>query len=163
MRQPRTTVVTGNLAAPRHPAAEDARLHRTEHPRAAPCMEGPEPGPHGLVLYWRANPTPSMTRAQELRPRTGYLIGNDAIPWALYRDDLAVMLHSRLPTLIYIGPGDRASMVDQPGTVLADFARPATARLGTDLGRQPAELLNALGVRASQIHHAAGSIGVQGS
>lgn len=110
-----------------------------------------ERGSHGFVLYWRADMAPLMTAAGEQRPCTGYLMGH-AIPEKLYRQDPAVMLYSPLRTLIYIDSRDRTQFaVDQPSTVLSGFTDPAIARLGADLDRQLGQLLDSLGLEASQI------------
>jgi hypothetical protein len=91
----------------------------------------------------------------EQRPCTGYLMGH-AIPDKLYRKDPAVMLYSPLRTLIYIDSRDRTRFaVDQPSTALSGFADQAITRLGVDLDRKLAELLDSLGVDASQIVRAA--------
>lgn len=68
----------------------------------------------------------------------------------------AVMLYSVLRTLIYIDAGDRTRFaVDQPSTVLSGFTDPAIAKLGVDLDGKLAELLDSLGVEASQLVRAA--------
>jgi hypothetical protein len=106
-----------------------------------------EPGPHGFVLYWRADMTPLMTTAGERRPCTAYLMGCPAVADKIYRQDPAVLLYSPLRALIYIDSSDRTQFaLDQPSTVFDGFADPAIAELGTDLDRQLAELLEALGV-----------------
>jgi hypothetical protein len=110
-----------------------------------------ERGADGFVLHWRADMRPLMTAAGEVRPCTGYLMGH-AIPEKLYRQDPAVMLYSLLRALIYIDSGDRTRFaVDQPSTVLSGFTDPAIAELGVDLDRRLAELLDSLGVEASQV------------
>jgi Domain of unknown function DUF302 len=107
---------------------------------------------HGFVLYWRADMTALMTPEGDLRPCTGYLMGNHAIAEQIYRHDPAIMLYAPLRTLIYIDTEDRTRFaVDQPSAVLASFADPAIAALGLDLDGQLAELLDALGVEASPL------------
>ena len=109
-------------------------------------------GRHGFVLYWRADMTALMTEEGELRPCTGYLMGNDAIAEKIYRQDPAVMLYAPLRTLIYIDNDDRTRFaVDQPSTVFASFADPAIAELGLHLDGQLAQLLDALGVEARPV------------
>ncbi len=121
----------------------------------ATATEPDERGEHGFVLYWRADMRPLMTTTGERRPCTGYLMGH-AIPEKLYRQDPAVMLYSLLRTLIYIDSSDRTRFaVDQPSTVLSGFSNPAIAKLGADLDRQLAGLLDSLGVEASEIVPAA--------
>ncbi len=106
-------------------------------------------GPHGFVLYWRADLTPRLTESAELRPCTAYLMGHHAIPEKAYLHDPAVMLYAPLRTLIYIDSADRTRLaVDQPSTVYASFADPVTTELGRNLDRQLAELLDSLGVEA---------------
>ena len=111
---------------------------------------------HGFVLYWRADMTALMTEEGELRPCTGYLMGNHAIAEKIYFYDPAVMLYAPLRTLIYIDADDRTRFaVDQPSTVFASFDDPAIAELGLHLDGQLAELLDALGVEASPMLGAA--------
>ena len=112
---------------------------------------------HGFVLYWRADMTALMTADGELRPCTGYLMGNQAIAEKIYRQDPAVMLYAPLRALIYIDAGDRTRFaVDQPSTVFASFDDPAVTRLGLGLDGQLAELLEAVGVQASPLLLSAG-------
>jgi len=44
-------------------------------------------GPHGFVLYWRADMTPGLTGSAELRPCTAYLMGHHAVPEKAYLHD----------------------------------------------------------------------------
>ena len=118
-----------------------------------PGTAGHEPGADGFVMYWRADLTPPVTAAGELRPCTGYLMGPGALPELCYRDDPAVLLYARLRTLIYIGRNDRTQFaVDRPSTVLAGFTGPAVAQLGINLDRKLAALLDALGVEAITVN-----------
>jgi hypothetical protein len=113
---------------------------------------GREAGPYGFVLYWRADMAPRMTTAGERRPCTAYLMGCPAIAEKIYRQDPAVLLYSPLRALIYIDSADRTRFaVDQPSTIMAGFADPAIAELGTDLDHQLAGLLKALGVEATEV------------
>ena len=110
-------------------------------------MAGREPGPQGFVMFWRADLTPLAANGGP-RPCTGYLMGLDAVPETLFRDEPAVLLYSRLRAAIYIGPDDRTRFaVDQPSAVLAGFADPAIVRLGLDLDHRLAALLAALGIQ----------------
>jgi uncharacterized protein (DUF302 family) len=111
---------------------------------------------HGFVLYWRADMTALMTEKGQLRPCTGYLMGNQTIAEKIYRHDPEIMLYAPLRTLIYIDTDDRTRFaVDQPSTVLASFADPAIAELGLALDNQLTELLDELGVEASPVLGAA--------
>jgi hypothetical protein len=108
--------------------------------------------PHGFVLYWRADMTALMTEAGEMRPCTGYLMGNHAIAEKIYRLGPAIMLYMPLRTLVYIDAHDRTRFaVDQPSTVFASFADPAIAELGLELDAQLAVLLDALGIQAGAL------------
>jgi len=128
------------------------------HARAPDLADADEPAPHGFVLYWRADMAPLMTAAGELRPCTAYLMGSHSLVEQVYRRNPAVMLYAPLRTLIYIDAADRTRFaVDQPSTAMAGFADPAIAELGASLDRQLAELLEALGVKASPVLRAAGS------
>jgi hypothetical protein len=142
----------------------DPRLpgeHAGRHARWPDILpETERPSQHGFVLYWRADMTALMTEAGELRPCTGYLMGNHAIAEKIYLHDPAVMLYAPLRTLIYIDTDDRTRFaVDQPSTVFASFADPAIAELGLRLDGQLAELLDALGVEAGPVLGAAALTG----
>jgi hypothetical protein len=109
-----------------------------------------ERGRHGFVLYWRAEMTPRMTTAGERRPCTAYLMGCAGIAENIYCHDPAVVLYSPLRTLIYIDSADRTRFaVDRPSTVFAGFASPVER--GAELDDQLAELLEALGVEATEV------------
>lgn len=106
-------------------------------------------GPHGFVLYWRADLTPELTGPGEPRPCTAYLMGHHARLEKAHRHDPAVLLYAPLRTLVYVDPAGRTRLaVDQPSTVYASFADPVSTELGRDLDRQLAELLDELGVEA---------------
>jgi len=133
---------------PRRPREFDGRHARWPDIDPATDMTGR----HGFVLYWRADMTALMTAEGDLRPCTGYLMGNHAIAEQIYRHDPAIMLYAPLRTLIYIDTDDRTRFaVDQPSTVFASFTDPAIAALGLDLDGQLAKLLDALGVEASPL------------
>jgi hypothetical protein len=124
------------------------------------AADADEPGPHGLVLYWRGDLTPLMTTAGDLRPCTGYLMGSPGIADKIYRRDPEAMLYASLRALIYIDAGDRTRFaVDQPSAVLAGFADPVITALGADFDRQLAGLLGALGVGADAALGATGRPG----
>jgi hypothetical protein len=119
--------------------------------------ETSESGPHGFVLYWRADMTPLMATAGERRPCSAYLMGCPAVVETIYSHDPAVMLYAPLRALIYIDSGDRTRFaVDQPSTVFAGFANPAIAELGDGLDHQLAGLLTALGIKATAVLRTAG-------
>jgi Domain of unknown function DUF302 len=106
-------------------------------------------GPHGFVLYWRADMTPGLMGPGDLRPCTAYLMGHHAIAEQAYLHDPAVMLYAPLRAVIYIDSADRTRLaVDQPSMVYASFADPVITELGRDLDRQLAGLLDALGIDA---------------
>jgi hypothetical protein len=108
-------------------------------------------GPHGFVLYWRADMTPELTGPGEPRPCTAYLMGHHAILEKAHLHDPAVLLYAPLRTLIYIDSADRTRLaVDQPSAVYASFADPVITELGRDLDRRLVELLDALGVDAGR-------------
>ena len=137
---------------PRRPSESSGRHARWPHL----VPEGDISSPHGFVLYWRADMAALMTEEGELRPCTGYLMGNPAIAEKIYRHDPAIMLYAPLRALIFIDADDRTRFaVDQPSTVLASFADPDIAGLGLDLDGQLAQLLDGLGLESSPVLTAA--------
>jgi len=134
---------------PGAPAGRHARLNEIS-------ADATSPGPHGFVLYWRAETVPRMTGAGELRPGTAYLMGTDAVSERVYRQNPAMMLYVPLRVLIYIDATDRTRFaVDQPSTLLSGFADPDIAQAGRDLDRRLAGLLGALGITAGRLLRAA--------
>lgn len=108
-------------------------------------------GAHGFVLHWRADISPLMTAAGERRPRTAYLMGSNEIAETVYWQNPVVLLYTPLRTLIYVGADDRTYFAaEQPSSQFAEFADPDLADLGACLDRQLADLLEALGIQATQ-------------
>lgn len=143
----------GRYEAEVPPAGESQAGRRTgRHAQCRPDgAEGAEFGAHGFVLHWRADISPLMTAAGEHRPRTAYLMGSNAIGESIYRQIPAVGLYAPLRSLIYVDTDDRTYFaIQQPSTLLADFADPGLADLGACLDRQLAGLLDALGIQATR-------------
>jgi hypothetical protein len=110
--------------------------------------DAPDGSGHGFFLYWRANMMPLLNP----RPCTAYLMGSQVIAEKIRGADPAAVLDSLLRTMIYIDTGDRTRFaVDQPSTLFHGRADPAVAKLGAHLDRKLAELLDALGIDASQV------------
>jgi uncharacterized protein (DUF302 family) len=78
-------------------------------------------------------------------------MGSSAIDGTVCRQEPALMLYLPLRTLIYVDDDDRTRFaVDQPSTIMANFADPELAELGAHLDQQLAGLLDALGIKTSQ-------------
>lgn len=132
---------------PRRLAAFNGRHARWQEVAAE---AGPS-GPHGFLIYWRADMTPVLTTADDARPCTAYLMGDHTTAEAVYRHDPSAMLYVPLQTVIYIDAGDRTRLVvDQPSTVFASFSNPRITQARIELDRKLADLLEALGVPGRQ-------------
>jgi hypothetical protein len=103
--------------------------------------------PHGFLIYWRADCTPVMSLAGDPTLCTAYLMGNHTIAEQMYRHDASVMLYAPLRTVIYVDAADRTRfVVDEPSAVFDSFSSPPISRVGTELNRKLAGLLEALDV-----------------
>jgi hypothetical protein len=108
--------------------------------------------PHGFLIYWRSDLTPLMSLAGDPALCTAYLMGNHTIAEQMFRHDPSVMLYAPLRTAIYVDAAGRTRFaVDEPSTVFNSFASPPISRVGIELNRKLAGLLEALDVPAGGV------------
>jgi hypothetical protein len=104
-----------------------------------------ENAPHDFVIYWSHDTTPLMRLAGDRWLCVHYLMGNHTIAQRMFHHDPAVMLYAPLRTEIYQGPdGVTRFAVDQPSTRFSSFGNPDITKVGIELDRKLAALLEYL-------------------
>ncbi len=101
--------------------------------------------PHHFILYWRQDFTSLMNLAADRGRCVGYLMGNHTIAQRMYRYNPAVMLYAPLRTAI-VEDADHATWftIDQPSTQFGSFNTPQITKVGRELDRKLAALLEHL-------------------
>lgn len=103
--------------------------------------------PHGFLIFWRLEATSLMALAGNSWRCVEYLIGNPTAAELMYRYDPSVMLHAPLRTVIYVGPDDRVRIAfDQPSTCFSSYGDADITRVGREVDRKLAALLESLDV-----------------
>ena len=103
--------------------------------------------PHSFFIYFKNDVHPVMANAGHSNDCVAYLMGNHVIAETMFRHDPRAMLYAPLRTLIWEDPTGRAWFtVDQPSTQFASLGIPEVAKVGEDLDRKLASLLEALDV-----------------
>jgi uncharacterized protein (DUF302 family) len=106
-----------------------------------------EAAPHSFFIYFRNDVHPVMANAGDANDCVCYLMGNHVIAEMMFRHDPRAMLYAPLRTLIWEDATGRAWFtVDQPSTQFGSLGIPAVAKVGEDLDRKLASLLEALDV-----------------
>lgn len=103
--------------------------------------------PHEFLIYARTDVHPLMHAAGDEADCITYLMGNHTIAERMFRHDPRAMLYAPLRTVIWEdATGDAWFSVDQPSTQFGSLGIPEVARVGVELDRKLAELLQALDV-----------------
>jgi uncharacterized protein (DUF302 family) len=103
--------------------------------------------PHGFLIYWRNDVHAVMELAGDENDCIAYLMGNVTIAEQMFRHDPRAMLYAPLRTAIWEDANHRAWFtVDQPSTQFASFGIPAVSKVGVELDRKLAALLEELRV-----------------
>ncbi|MEU6845433.1 DUF302 domain-containing protein [Streptomyces sp. NPDC046716] len=101
--------------------------------------------PHGFMLFMENEAHPIFRRAGDRAVCFWYLMGNHTIAERMYRHDPRAMLYAPLRTVIWQnGTGASWFSVDQPSTHFAGLGSPEVARVGVELDRKLAALLEFL-------------------
>ncbi len=105
-----------------------------------------ENAPHDFILYWSHDFTSLMRLAGDRGRCVEYLMGNHTIAQKMYRYNPAILLYAPLRTAI-VEDADGATWftVDQPSTRFGSFNTPQITKVGIELDRKLAALLEHLG------------------
>jgi hypothetical protein len=104
-----------------------------------------ENAPHSFIIYWSHEFTSLMRLAGDRGRCVEYLMGNHTIAQKMYRYNPAILLYAPLRTAI-VEDADGATWftVDQPSTRFGSFNTPQIAKVGIELDRKLAALLEHL-------------------
>jgi uncharacterized protein (DUF302 family) len=103
--------------------------------------------PHGFLIYFKNDVHPVMLSAGNTSDCIGYLMGNHVIAETMFRHDPRAMLYAPLRTLIWEGPTGQAWFTaDQPSTQFGSLGIPDVEKVGEELDRKLALLLEELDV-----------------
>jgi uncharacterized protein (DUF302 family) len=103
--------------------------------------------PHGFLIYFQSDLHPVMRLAGDNPQCIAYLMGNHTIAERMFRHDPRAMLYAPLRTVIWEdSTGAAWFSVDQPSTQFGSFDVPEITKVGVELDRKLAELLEALRV-----------------
>jgi hypothetical protein len=104
-----------------------------------------ENAPHDFILYWSHDFTSLMSLAGDRGRCVEYLMGNHTIAQKMYRYNPAILLYAPLRTAIVEDADDVTWFtVDQPSTRFGSFNTPQIAKVGIELDRKLAALLEHL-------------------
>ena len=103
--------------------------------------------PYGFLIYSKNDPRPLMRAAGDNAECLWYLMGNHVTAERMFRYDPRVMLYAPLRTAIWAdSAGNAWFSVDQPSTQFASFGIDEILKVGVELDRKLASLLEALEV-----------------
>jgi Domain of unknown function DUF302 len=103
--------------------------------------------PHGFLIYFQSDLHPVMQLAGDNPQCIAYLMGNHTIAERMFRHDPRAMLYAPLRTVIWEdSTGAAWFSADQPSTQFGSFGVPEITKVGVELDRKLAELLEALRV-----------------
>jgi uncharacterized protein (DUF302 family) len=108
--------------------------------------------PHGFLIYFKNEVHPVMQLAGDNADCIAYLMGNHIIAEQMFRHDPRVMLYAPLHTVIWEdSTGAAWFSVDQPSTQFASFGIPEISKVGVELDRKLAALLDTLHVNVPSV------------
>lgn len=108
--------------------------------------------PHGFLRYWKFEATALMALAGNRWHGVEYLIGNHTVLEQMYRYNPCALLYGPLRTVIYVGPDERTLFAfDQPSTCFSSLADADIARIGIEIDRKLAQLLESLDVQVGTL------------
>lgn len=101
--------------------------------------------PYGFLIYFRNDVHPVMQLAGDPQDCVAYLMGNHTIAERMFRHDPRAMLYAPLRTLIWEdADGNAWFTADQPSTQFGSLGSPEVAKVGIELDRKLANLLETL-------------------
>jgi uncharacterized protein (DUF302 family) len=103
--------------------------------------------PNGFLIYFKNDVHAVMANAGDTADCIAYLMGNHVIAETMFRHDPRAMLYAPLRTLLWEDLGGSSWFtVDQPSTQFASLGLPEVQKVGEELDRKLAHLLEALEV-----------------
>jgi uncharacterized protein (DUF302 family) len=103
--------------------------------------------PYGFLIYFRNDVHPVMDLAGDTQDCVAYLMGNHTIAERMFRHDPRALLYAPLRTLIWEdADGNAWFTADQPSTQFGSLGIPEVAKVGIELDRKLATLLEGLSV-----------------
>ncbi len=103
--------------------------------------------PYGFLIFFKLDLHPVMQLAGDNADGIAYLMGNHTIAEQMFRHDPRAMLYAPLRTLIWEDPTGAAWFsADQPSTQFGSMGVPEISKVGVELDRKLAALLEALHV-----------------
>ena len=134
-------------AVPAVPVAEVEALLRRGAPWSEMVALITQRAQHEFLIYFRSELHPVMRAAGDNTDCIAYLMGNHIIAERMFRHDPRAMLYAPLRTLIWEDSDGAAWFtVDQPSTQFGSFGVPEITKVGVELDRKLAGLLDVLGV-----------------
>ncbi len=110
-----------------------------------------ENAPNDLITYARLDARGYFSLAGHPTPAVEYLIGNHVIAETMFRHDPKAMLYAPLRMLVHgDADGNAIFTMDQPGPAFGSLGIAEVARVGVDLDRKVAHLLEVIGVDVGQ-------------
>lgn len=104
-----------------------------------------ENAPHEFILYWSHDFTPLMRLAGDGGRCVEYLMGNHTIARRMYHYNPAILLYAPLRlAIVEYANGATWFTVDQPSTRFGSFNTPQITKVGIELDRKLAALLELL-------------------
>ena len=103
-----------------------------------------------VLIYFRNDVHPVMSAAGDRADCIAYLMGNVTIAEQMFRHDPRAMLYAPLHTVIWKdADGEAWFSLDQPSTQFSSFGIPAVTKVGFELDRKLAQLLDILDVEVT--------------
>ena len=134
-------------AVPAVPLDEVVALVRRRAPWSEMEQLVANSAPHGFLIYFKTDVHPVMQLAGDNAECIAYLMGNHIFAERMFRHDPRVMLYAPLHTVIWEDSAGAAWFTaDQPSTQFGSFGVPEISKVGVELDRKLAALLDVLHV-----------------
>lgn len=134
-------------AVPTVPLDDIAALVRRRAPWSEMIQLIGTSAPYGFLIYFKLDLHPVMQLAGDNADGIAYLMGNHTIAERMFRHDPRAMLYAPLRTLIWEDlTGAAWFSADQPSTQFGSMGVPEISKVGVELDRKLAALLEALHV-----------------
>jgi uncharacterized protein (DUF302 family) len=139
-------------AVPMYPHADVAALVSRQAPWSEMIEFIDAAAPNGFLIYFRNDVQPVMSLAGDNADCISYLMGNHTIAERMFRYDPRAMLYAPLHTVTWEdADGSAWFTVDQPSTQFGSLGIPEVAKVGVELDRKLATLLEVLDVSVPDV------------